>query len=60
MNSQKTAWIAICVGVGAIFAGAFAEAMGVSHVIAVVFAGLGGVLGALIGGYVDRPKTNRQ
>jgi hypothetical protein len=41
MNSQKKPWIAICVGVCAIFAGAIGEALGVSHALALVFAVLG-------------------
>jgi hypothetical protein len=52
MDAKKAAWIAICVGVGVIFAGAIGEALGISHAIALIFAVLGGVLGALISRYI--------
>jgi hypothetical protein len=52
MDAKKAAWIAICVGVGAIFAGAIGESLGLSHAIALIFAVLGGVLGVLIGRYI--------
>jgi Domain of unknown function (DUF4105) len=47
MNTRKGAWIAICVVVGAVFAGAIAEGVGASHALAVVVAVLGGASGAL-------------
>jgi hypothetical protein len=52
MNARKGAWIAICVIVGAVFAGAIAEGVGASHAIAVAVAVLGGALGALIARYI--------
>jgi hypothetical protein len=52
MNARKGAWIAICVVLGAVFAGAIAEGVGASHTMAVVIAVLGGALGALIARYV--------
>jgi len=47
MNPRTGAWIAICVIVGALFAGAIAEGVGASHAIAVLAAVLGGALSAL-------------
>ena len=52
MDARKGAWIAICVILGAVFAGAIAEGVGASHTIAVVVAVLGGALGALVARYV--------
>lgn len=52
MGARKGAWIAICVVVGAVFAGAIAEGVGASHAIAVVVAVLGGALGALVARYL--------
>jgi hypothetical protein len=52
MTARKSAWIAICVILGAIFAGAIAEGVGASHAIAVVVAVLGGALGALVARYI--------
>ena len=52
MNARKGAWIAICVILGAVFAGAIAEGVGASHTMAVVAAILGGALGALAARYV--------
>jgi uncharacterized protein YcfJ len=52
MNARAGAWIAICVILGAVFAGAIAEGMGASHTTAVVVAVLGGALGALVARYI--------
>lgn len=52
MTARKGAWIAICVILGAVFAGAIAEGVGASHAIAVVVAVLGGALGALVARYI--------
>jgi hypothetical protein len=52
MNVRKGAWTAICVVVGAVFAGAIAEGVGASHTVAVVIAVLGGALGALAARYI--------
>jgi hypothetical protein len=52
MKARKGAWIAICVVLGAVFAGAIAEGMGASHAMAVVIAVSGGALGALVARYV--------
>jgi hypothetical protein len=52
MNARKGAWIAICVVLGAVFAGAIAEGLGASHAIAVVVAVAGGALGALVARYI--------
>jgi hypothetical protein len=52
VGARKGAWIAICVVVGAVFAGAIAEGVGASHAIAVVVAVLGGALGALVARYL--------
>jgi hypothetical protein len=52
MNARKGAWIAICVIVGAVFAGAIAEGVGASHAIAVAIAVLGAALGALVARYI--------
>ena len=52
MNARTGAWIAICVILGAVFAGAIAEGVGASHTTAVVVAVLGGALGALIARYI--------
>ena len=59
-DPKKMAWIAICGGICAIFAGAIGEALSASHAIAVVCAVLGGALGAAIAFYFDRhPPTPR-
>jgi hypothetical protein len=52
MHARTGAWIAICVIVGAVFAGAIAEGMGASHAIAAVVAVLGGALGAVAARYI--------
>jgi hypothetical protein len=52
-DPKKMAWIAICGGVAAIFAGAIGEVLSGSHAIAMVCAVLGGGLAAAIGFYVD-------
>jgi len=52
MNSRTSAWISICVIVGAVFAGAIAEGVGASHTTAVVIAVAGGALGALVARYI--------
>ncbi len=52
-DPKKVAWIAICGGVVAIFAGAIGEVLSNSHAIAMVCAVLGGALAAVIGFYVD-------
>ena len=52
MNARTGAWIAICVILGAVFAGAIAEGVGASHTTAVAVAVLGGALGALVARYV--------
>ena len=52
-DPKKMAWIAICGGIGAIFAGAIGEVLSASHAIAVVCAVLGGALGAAIAFYFD-------
>ena len=57
MDKRKAAWVVICMVVGAIFAGAIAEAADGSHALAMISAAAGCVLGGLIGAYVDRRKT---
>jgi len=52
MDIKKAGWIAICGGIGAIVGVAIGDALSVSHAIGMVLAGLGGALGAAIGGYV--------
>jgi hypothetical protein len=52
MDSRQGAWIAICVVVGAVFAGAIGEGLGFSHMIALIFAGLGVVLGAVVARHI--------
>ena len=52
MNPRKGAWIAICVVVGAVLAGAIAEGVGASHTMAVTVAVVGGALGALVARYI--------
>lgn len=52
MQTRKSAWIAICVVLGAVFAGAIAEGVGASHAMAVVVAVLGGALGAVVARYI--------
>jgi hypothetical protein len=52
MNARKGAWIAICVILGAVFAGAIAEGVGAAHTMAVVVAILGAAVGALVARYI--------
>ena len=52
MNARTGAWIAICIILGAVFAGAIAEGVGASHSIAVVVAVFGGALGAAVARYI--------
>jgi hypothetical protein len=52
MNTRKGAWIAICVILGALLAGAIAEGVRASHTMAVVVAVLGGALGAVVARYI--------
>jgi len=52
MKARTGAWIAICVVLGAVFAGAIAEGVGASHAIAVAVAVAGGVLGALVARFI--------
>lgn len=52
MTARKGAWIAICVAVAAIFAGAIAEGLGASHPIALAFAVVGGAVGVLVARYI--------
>lgn len=51
MGARKGAWIAICVVVGALFAGAIAEGVGASHAIALAAAVVAGAVGALVARY---------
>jgi ABC-type spermidine/putrescine transport system permease subunit II len=53
-DPKKLAWIAICGGIAAIFAGAIGEALSDSLAIAIVCAVFAGVLAAMTGFYVDR------
>ena len=53
IDPKKLAWIAICVGVAAIFAGAIAEVLSGSHAIAIGCAVLGGALGGVFAFYFD-------
>jgi hypothetical protein len=52
MTARTSAWIAICVILGAVFAGAIAEGVGASHTMAVIVAVLGGALGAVVARYI--------
>jgi hypothetical protein len=52
MNARKGAWIAICVIVAAVFAGAIAEGVGASHPMALAVAVVAGALGALVAKYI--------
>jgi hypothetical protein len=52
MNARQGAWIAICVMVAAIFAGAIAEVVGASHAIAVALAVVAGAAGALVARHI--------
>jgi hypothetical protein len=52
-DPKKLAWMAICGGVAAIFAGAIGEVLSESHAIAMVCAVLGGGLAAVIAFYID-------
>lgn len=52
MNTRKGAWIAICVILGAVFAGAAAEGVGASHMTAAVVAVSGAAVGALVARYI--------
>jgi hypothetical protein len=52
MNARKGAWIAICVILGAVLAGAVAEGVGAPHTVAVVIAVVGGALGAVVARYI--------
>lgn len=52
MRARSGAWIAICVIIGAVFAGAIAEGVGASHTVAVAIAVLGGALGAAAARYI--------
>ena len=52
MTARKGAWIAICVIVAAVFAGAIAEGLGASHPIALAFAVVAGALGVLFARYI--------
>ena len=53
IDPKKLAWIAICGGVAAIFAGAIAEVLSGSHAIAIGCAVLGGALGGVFAFYFD-------
>ena len=52
MSARKGAWIAICVVIAAVFAGAIAEGVGASHPIAVAVAVVAGAAGALVARYI--------
>jgi len=52
MNARKGAWIAICVVVAALFAGAIAEGVGASHPVALAVAVVAGASGALVARYI--------
>ena len=54
MDTKKAIWIAICGGIGAIVGVAIGDVLSVSHTIGMGLAGLGGGLGALVGGYFGR------
>jgi hypothetical protein len=52
-DPKKLAWIAICGGIGAVFAAAIAEVLSGSLAVAIACDVFGGALTAVIGFYVD-------
>ena len=52
MDTKKTVTIAICAGVGGIIGVAVGDAIGVSHIIGMVLAGLVAALGVYVSGFI--------
>jgi hypothetical protein len=52
VDTTKTVTIAICAGVGGIIGVAVGDAIGVSHIIGMVLAGLVAALGVYVSGFI--------